>query len=393
MKQYDVLISGASISGLYSGYALAKSGLSVLIVDRRDAIGTPVRCGEATGNRKEIERFIPYDESYIARELTGLAVHLNGEEKVSAEIEDTGVILHRDLFEQFIADLAVESGVEIRLNTTVTNLISESNSIYKGLELNNSEVVSGKYIVAADGAESFLGREAGLTSHLKPRDAFTSLQYRIKSDKLNDGKMHFFFGSKTIPNGYLWVFPKVSGELSIGAGLFGSHRKGENIEHYLEQFLKEFYPDAERSKLITGCAPLNITPKQLVKNNLMIVGDAARMVNPLTAGGIMNALEAADIMVKAVIKSSQENSLKHLNTYSKSWSKTPRFTQKCFYVAKELLLESSDDDISKSCGMMHKFLGKADRSKLFSIPISTIFPVIKLYSAKFIRWVPYLLKH
>lgn len=392
MKEYDVLISGASVSGLYSGYALAKAGLSVLILDRRDAIGTPVRCGEATGNRKEIERFIPYDESYIARELSGLAVHLNGEEQVAAEIDDTGVILHRDLFEQFIADLAEKSGAKIRLNTTVTALLPSDKGNYKGLELNGSEVVTGRYIVAADGAESFLGREAGITSHLKPRDAFTSLQYRVKSDRLNDGKMHFFIGSKTIPNGYLWVFPKVPGELSIGAGLFGSHRKGEDVQHYLEQFLQEFYPHAERSKLITGCAPLNIVPKQLVKENLLIVGDAARMVNPLTAGGIMNALEGADIMVNAITESAKKGSLKPLAKYSKTWNRSPRFTQKCFYVAKELLLESTDCDIKKSCGVMYQFLSKADRSKLFTIPFHTIFPVLRLYSKKFIRWIPYLIR-
>lgn len=54
MKQYDVIISGASVAGLYSGYKLAKAGLKVIIVDRRAEIGTPVRCGEATGNRREI---------------------------------------------------------------------------------------------------------------------------------------------------------------------------------------------------------------------------------------------------------------------------------------------------------------------------------------------------
>lgn len=392
MKQYDVLISGASVSGLYSGYALAKAGLSVLIVDRRDAIGTPVRCGEATGNRKEIERFIPYDESYIARKLTGLAVHLNGKEQISAEMDDTGVILHRDRFEQFIADLARESGAEILLNTTVTRLLPGENETYRGVELNGSQAVTGRYIIAADGAESFLGREAGLTTHLNPKDAFTSLQYRVKSDRLNDGKMHFFVGSKTIPNGYLWVFPKVPGELSIGAGLFGSHRKGEDVQRYLEQFLTEFYPDAERSKLITGCAPLNIAPKELVKGNLLIVGDAARMVNPLTAGGIMNALEAAVIMVKAVAESSEKDSLKPLQNYSKTWKRTPRFTQKCFYIAKELLLDSSDSDIEKSCRVMYQFLSKADRSKVFKIPLKTVFPVLKLYSGKFIKWLPYLIK-
>lgn len=53
---------------------------------------------------------------------------------------------------------------------------------------------------------------------------------------------------------------------------------------------------------------------------------------------------------------------------------------------------SSDSDIEKSCRVMYQFLSKADRSKVFKIPLKTVFPVLKLYSGKFIKWLPYLIK-
>lgn len=391
--KYDVVISGASISGLYSGYKLAKAGLSVLILDRRGEIGTPVRCGEATGNRKEIERFFPYNESTIACKLEGLAVHLNGEEKVSASLEETGVILKRDKFEQYIAKLATEAGAEIRLNTTVAELLPSENGRFPGIKTKDDETVQAQYIIGCDGAESFIGRAAGLTTFIRPRDAFTSLQYRVKSDDFSDKKMHFFVGSKTIPQGYIWVFPKENGELSVGAGLFGSHREGERARDYLESFMNEFFPDCEKTKLITGCAPLSISPRKLVKQNVLIVGDAARMVNPLTAGGIMNALEAADIMGNALIESHTKESLKPLKQYTKRWNRAPRFTQKVFFVFKELFQESKDSEIENTLHVAYRFLSKADRSKLFTmVPVSSLFHLMRLYTGRFLKHVPFLIR-
>lgn len=315
---------------------------------------------------------------------------MNANDTLSVEIPDTGVILKRDKFEQHIAKLAIEAGVTIKLNTTVTGLI-ECDGSYFGVNTTEGDL-AGEYIVAADGGESFLGREAALTNHIKPRDAYTALQYRIKSDRWNDGKMYFFTGSKTIPNGYIWVFPKGPGEVSVGAGLFGSHKKGEKAATYLDKFINEFYPTCEKSMLITGLAPILIVPKQLTKANLLIVGDAARMVNPLTAGGIMNALEAADIMGDAIIESNKTKSLKPLKKYSKKWSGMPRFIQKAFFVMKELYATSPDEDIVKTVAAAQKFLAKADRSKIFTIPVGAIVPMIRLYAVRFIKWIPWLIR-
>ncbi len=388
--QYNVVIVGASISGLYSGYKLAKAGLSVFIVDRRSSIGTPVRCGEATGNRAELERFLPYDESYIAQKLTGLAVHLNGEEKVSSEIDETGVILRRDKFELFMADLAQKEGATLRLETSVIDVLKGEKGLYQGITLATGECITADYIIGADGAESFVGQKVGLTKFLQPKDAFTSVQYRIDSHHWNDGKMHFFVGQETIPNGYIWVFPKSETEVSVGAGLFGSHREGKRAKEFLLSFIDEFFPDDKRHHLISGCAPLSISPKKLVKGNVLIVGDAARMVNPLTAGGIMNALEAADLMGNSIIKAISSGSRKPLRAYERKWNFKPRMTQKMFYIMKEIFLESSDERVDKSLHVAYRFLSKADRSKAFSIPLGSLFEMVKLYSGSFLKRIPLL---
>lgn len=388
--KYDVIIVGASISGLYSAYKLAKAGLQVFVVDRRSEIGTPIRCGEACGNRVEIERFLPYDLSYIAVELEGLAAHLNDEQKVDSTIEETGVILRRDKFEQFMARHAEEFGATIQLETSVKSLIKENDDTYSGILLHDGATVSAAWIIGADGAESFVGQQVGLTECIKPQDAFTSLQYRIKSTKWNNKKMHFFVGSKTIPNGYIWVFPRSETEVSVGAGLYGSSATAPKASEYLDAFIEKHYPQAPKSHLITGCAPLSVSPKRLVKENVMIVGDAARMVNPLTAGGIMTAIEAADLMGDCLLKTIKTGNRKHLQTYEKRWNFKPRLTQKLFFIMKEIFAESSDAVIEKTLGMVYKLLLKSNRSKAFSIQPLSLIQMLWLFSGTFLKKAPML---
>ena len=65
---------GASLAGRYSGMALVRKGWKVCILDRKSTISIPVRFGEATGNRRELARFVPVNKSWIASNITGVAL-------------------------------------------------------------------------------------------------------------------------------------------------------------------------------------------------------------------------------------------------------------------------------------------------------------------------------
>lgn len=378
--KYDIVIVGASLAGLYSAIKLSKNNFKVCIIDKKEHIGLPIRCGEATGNLKELERFFKMEPDWISQEIKGMSAHINGEEALAHEMDDLGVILNRDKFEQGLADKATSQGANLILNTYVTNLIKTGDK-YSGVKLENGETVEGNLIIGADGAEAHIGQMAGIVKSLPSSEVATTLQYTIKSKKYNNGHLHFFIGSKSMPKGYIWVFPKDKDHVSVGGALYGINRKMPKIKKFVDDFVNEYYSDCPKDNLITGAIPITICPKEFVKDNVIIVGDSARMVNPLTAGGIMNTFEAADMMCDAIIKSKPSNYSNKIISkhYSKKWAKMPRFQQKVFYLFKELVLDSSDEELLKTCNAAGKVASIIDRDKPFQFSLSAYYYPFKIY--------------
>ena len=381
---YDAVIVGASIAGLYTGMKLAWAGWEVCIIDRRSEIGIPVRCGEATGNRLELSRFVEVDESWIAGDIKGMTFHLNERGPLKIEVKDAGVLLHRDRFEKMLAKKAQERGADILLNTSVMGLARDGN-VFTGVKLHNGKEITGKTIIGADGCESKVGRWAGITQSIPIQDAFPAVQYQMKSDFCNDNFLHFFLGSSIIPKGYIWVFSKGKGEVSVGAGLYGCNSNTPVVKELLDTFIDKNIPSAEKSNLITGCIPLSVCPKRMVKDNIIVIGDAARQVNPLNAGGIMNTLEAADLAVKSLLANNK-------NSYSRKWCKAQRRQQKIFYLIKEVFLDCSEEEIEVLVKKMKMdFQRYIDRTKTFTFPIRPLIFLFIVFLPKFIKHLLYMI--
>jgi flavin-dependent dehydrogenase len=203
------------------------------------------------------------------------------------------------------------------------------------------------------------------------QEAFSSAQYTFESDFPGDGFLHFYVGSRTIPKGYIWVFPKTGRTISVGAGLFGTHHALPKARHFLDAFVSSKFPGTAAGAPITGCVPLAVCPTLLARQNVVAVGDAARQCNPLTAGGIMNALEAADLAVKHLLACGRPPAdLGPLARYSSNWARKPRREQKLFLVLQKAFLTLSDAEIARAIATASSvFAGRLDRSRPFSFPL------------------------
>lgn len=369
---YDAVIVGASIAGLSTGIQLAKAGWNICIVDRRREIGVPVRCGEATGNRAELARFVEIDESWIAGDIVGLAAHTGKAFVHRQPVLNAGVMLHRDRFEKSLGEKALKLGITIVLDTRVTGLFRTGDNCWGGLTIENGKPVQAAYIIDASGVESAIGRLAGITKELPLDEIASSMQYRIKSTFCNDGYLHFFIGASTIPHGYIWVFPKTKDEILVGGGMYRVRRGNPNAKQFVDRFIEQNIPDAppHRETIITGGIPVTISPKKLVKENVLVVGDAARQVNPLTAGGIMNALEAADLAARYLLERGRNATRIIPDSYSKAWRINQRRQHKLFMLLREIWFSTPDEAIVSRLKLLFSMSGKTiERSGPFKLPI------------------------
>jgi digeranylgeranylglycerophospholipid reductase len=361
--KYDVVVVGAGPSGSMAARAAARSGASVMLLDRRRELGVPVQCGEALSEDPLKDLGIKPDPRWIAGRTnavkivspSGIAVRIS-EKKIVGKM---GYILDRKVFDKHLATLAAKEGADVRVATIVDGLMMENGKI-KGVKAHGIEgslEFQANVVIAADGVGSRIARWAGFNTALKLVDIESGVQFQMVGIDLESSfTMEFYLGSKIAPGGYAWVFPKGEDMANVGLGVLGSKAERSAFE-YLQEFVKRT-PGLQKGKIIEingGGVPVGGPIKKTVKDNLLIIGDAARQVNALTGGGIDLAMRAGDIAGDVAAKAVAEGNTteKRLNEYEKRWREKMGRSLERYLKAKNVLISLSDedlDDLAKALG-------------------------------------------
>ncbi|WP_173391310.1 geranylgeranyl reductase family protein [Thermococcus paralvinellae] len=320
---YDVVVVGAGIAGPILSRNLAKKGYKVLMIDKKAEIGSPKRCGEGLGIANFKKYDIPMDKRFINREIYGAAIYSPSGYKLEIRYDKVaGVILERKIFDKMLAYYAAKAGADVMAKTEAVGLIRKEGRIagVKAKHEGESLEIYADVIVAADGVESRVARWAGINSFLPPHELDSAYEYEmiIENFEFDPDIIHLYFGNEVAPRGYVWIFPKDEDRANVGIGINGDNPK--TAKYYLEKWLKE--NNIKGTKILevnVGGVPVGGFLKELVKDNVVVVGDAARQVNPMHGGGMAEAMEAATIASKWIDKALSEENLELLKGYTDEW--------------------------------------------------------------------------
>ena len=348
--KYDAVIVGSGPAGSVTARFAAEAGAKVLIVERRAEVGVPVLCGE--GISQKIDHFkVLEGKRWIASKMNGAEIFSPNGTKITLSAEyagnETGYVVYRDIFDQELARGAIQKGAEIMLNTCAIDLLKKDGKI-KGIiarHFDETLEIEADIVVGADGVESRVGKWAGIQTTLKPYDLETCVQYTLSNVDWDNPYCDFFLGKHIAPGGYIWVFPKGKDVANVGIGILASLSESGKAVKLLDKFIatRPELKKGEPLRVITGADPV-AEPIQSVKDNLLLVGDAARQVDPITGGGLTHAIEAGkyagETIAKAVEKQRFDTQI--LSEYETRWKNA--FGKKLHrnYVAKEIMLDMED---------------------------------------------------
>jgi len=348
---YDVVVIGAGPAGSFAAETAA-AGCDVLLIEKRQEIGDPVRCAEGI-SKPGLSKFVQPQEKWIAKEVTGARIFAPDGTKieVSARLAggEVGYVLERKIFDRDLAKRAARAGADLMVRARATGLITGDNTI-KGVtvqHLDETLKIPCSIVIAADGIESQVGRWAGINTTLKQKDIESCAQYYMTNVDLLD-TCDFYLGSEA-PGGYAWAFPKDHRGGNIGLGVLGSRLDGRHSIDYLDAFVERHFPDGQRIELNVGGDPVSEAASTTVKPGLMLVGDAARHCDPITGGGIINALEGGRLAGEIAKEATRLNdfSLKVLQRYEEAWRASFGKTLDRNYRIKEVFVKLSDEDLNK----------------------------------------------
>jgi len=355
--EYDVVVVGAGPAGSTTARYAAMNDANVLMIEKRQEIGSPVRCGEGIGKALLEKIDLELNKRWIANEVLGARViSPNGSVLTLTERMaggETGYVIYRDVFDKELAKIAAKEGVDIMLKTSAMSILKENGKVIgvKAKHMGRMFDIKAKVVVGADGFESQIGRWAGINTNLKPSDVETGFQYHMVGIDCDKDFSHFYLGSYA-PGGYVWVFPKAQGEANVGIGLQLSKIKDKAApKRYLDDFIKKHEELAKGKAImqvagaVSTCAPIERT----VDDGIMLVGDAARQIDALTGGGIINACVAGKIAGETAAQAIKEGDVSKtfLNKYENGWRDEMEDRLYRNWIAKEKLAELSDDTLNK----------------------------------------------
>jgi len=361
MKNYkcDVLVVGGGPAGSNAARYAAK-GADVLVIEKKKEIGSPVQCAEGVSeglfqrlDMKQDKRFISTKIDFVKLiSPNGTVIKLDSDK---IKYMKGGMVLDREVFDKAIAKEAARNGADFLMKTRFISAKRTGNGVsVKAKHMNEDIEIDAKILIGADGPPSIVARALGMDTTVPLRYMESGIQYLMTPMEV-EPCIELFFGDCYAPGGYSWVFPKGDDQANVGLGILPSKAKN-TAQYYLDKFVER--PRFKKAKIVevnAGAIPVNGPLKEPYMDNLLLVGDAGRFVNPITGGGIHTAIItgnlAGQLAAEAIAK--EDYSAKFLKKYNDMWK--PEIydeLDKCLK-AQEVFMKLTENDLNSIAETMN----------------------------------------
>jgi digeranylgeranylglycerophospholipid reductase len=350
----DLVVVGAGPAGSMTAKVAAEAGLDVVMLEKRQEIGDPVRCAEGV-SKAALKKLVELDPVWISAEVKGARIRApDGTEIVMSEDRagaEVGYVLERKVFDRALAQQTAEAGAKVMVKTRALGLLWDK-GVPSGISaqfVGESLKIEAPLIIGADGVESKVGRWAGIDTALKPKDIETCAQFLVQDDEIDDEYCEFYLGNEIAPGGYVWSFPKGQSIANVGIGILGSKADSGMPIRLLREFMKKNFPEGKVLEMMVGGVPVSGPIETTTADGVILVGDAARQSDPITGGGIINAMRAGvmagEIAADQVPKG--EVGKGELMIYEKRWRETIGKHISRNFAVKEFFVDLTDDDLNR----------------------------------------------
>lgn len=366
---YDVCIIGAGIAGSTCAFYLAALGIKTVVLEKQKFPKDKI-CGDAITARAQIhlermgvlKRVIAENKGKWA--AIGGLVSPSGIEYVgdSSGQKDSHLVIaiKRKILDEMMMNSALDQGAKLVEEYPVSNAIlsSEKNEWTITSESNN-EYYRAKILIIADGASSRLGRILGYIDG-SPQAICSRAYIKAGSHQYPyDGMC--YYPPKLVP-GYCSLFKQANGDVGYCCYIIpGGIATTADLKDFHLEFITKYPPMSNAIGPNPKLEQMKAAPirfggiKRSFGDNLLIIGDAAGHIDPLTGEGIQYAMDAAEIAADLIQQAFSENRLdkEFLSKYQKKWMKSFgndfKWSQRIvnFYVKHPIFIDAFADVCNK----------------------------------------------
>ena len=377
-QKFDCIVVGAGPAGSMAAKTLAESGINVLLLEKHPSVGVPLTCAEAIST-SGLDRFVDPDPEWICTRIHRVLLVSPSNRRMTIRHPRAGFVLNRKVFDRRLAEKARSLGAEVRLNAAAVGLLRTSQDGFCGVQVldNGKEREYGaKAIIGADGVESWVARWAGIDSSVSLGQIESCAQSLVAGVDVEEDRMEFYLGKEIAPGGYAWVFPKGGGTANVGLAVTpdGTPKKARGL---LDRFLQKRFSGFRVIESTMGGVPQFDRKKCLVRKNMLLVGDAGRLVDSLSGAGISNALLSGKIAGETTSRFIKEggSSFSELKAYEERLLKEKGSELRFYSYSRAVFLKLTDEDLDAAVDFLGDYFG--DRVVYGIEPIKLIKAILK----------------
>ena len=316
---WDVIVIGAGPAGSTAAYHLALNGYSVLLLEKESAPGLKKSCGGLAP--VDLKHTLALPAIDCEKEVSRTIFSLREKEKVWSLPKPIFLSFRRREFDVFLAGRASRAGARLLCDTRV--LSSRGREVTsRDQEPGREIVLDARIVIYADGIPTLAWKDR--TIGFSPKALFSkALVYEVTAPGNSVDTVYFRLSPEELPFGYFWIFPKRD-VLNVGVGQLNG-TPGIGLKIALDRFCGE-HPLTAGREVVTRRAGLipNRRASVIHGDNCLVIGDAAGLVDPVTGGGIQNALTSGSLAARACIVALKRKRYDAvtLSIYPQMWKKS-----------------------------------------------------------------------
>lgn len=286
MSSYDVIIIGAGPAGATLGYELGRRGIAVLILEK-EKIPRDKPC--AGGITSRAVSLLDFDISAVTERIAYGAriMYQLSDEFIKRHKEPLVYLVMRRKFDHLLVQKAQEAGASLIDGVRADELEITASAVRV---MTPEGPFTAKVVAGADGAKGIVAKRSGLMRDVK-LDIAIEAEVSVTEGELADWDSLIGLDYGQIPEGYGWVFPKKD-HLSVGVG--GPVHLSKRLKPYLERLLQHL-GKYNVTDLTGHLMPLRERGMAIQRGNVLLLGDAAGLIHPLTGEGIYYAIRSAQL--------------------------------------------------------------------------------------------------
>ena len=331
----DVTVIGAGPAGSATARVIAKHGFDVILVEKDEYPGETNVCAGAMP--RSIIKDTGLNSDVIEKGIPGEKCYYPWGSKI---LDFDHVSVYRHVFDRSLADKAVDEGVKMLTNMSVKDVFVKSDGMGVTSE-GKADTIESKLIVFADGPNTLANRKFCIGFKPEADKTFVSVACEVEWKNNPLDQFEVYYGYEISPWGYGWICPK---EDTVNVGVVCLYSKlHSNIIGSLNYLLQKHPLTSEKLKggEITwfSSALIPVAPaKRIFGERMLVVGDAAGMVDPVWGGGIPQAINGGTLAGKVCVMALEEEDYasSFLSHYQDLWHKTEDYS----YIYSKYLLSN-----------------------------------------------------